>query len=70
MADALSKGSIWGCMAIGEFNGWQLQPAPAAVPRAVLRWLANPVVDDLLGDKILRELAQVHAVLGYAALGE
>ena len=70
MADALSKGSIRGCMAIGEFNGWQLQPAPAAVPRAVLRWLANPVVDDLLGDKILRELAQVHAVLGYSALGE
>ena len=66
MADALSKGSIRGCMTIGEFNGWQLQPAP--VPRAVLRWLANPVVDDLLGDKILWELAQVHAVLGYSAL--
>ena len=38
---------------------------PAAVPRALLKWIVQPVEDDSLGSKILSELAVKSLVLGY-----
>ena len=44
---------------------WPLAIGPAAVPRALMLWLRDPVVDDELGARILREMAVTELVLGY-----
>jgi len=64
MADALSKAQFNKCREIGRMDGWQLRRAPAQIPAAVLRWLANPVKDDDLGGRILREISRIRPVLG------
>ena len=38
------------------------------VPRAILRWLVHPVVNDCLGEEILVEMARSSVVLGYSQL--
>ena len=68
MADALSKGSIRGCFAMADAYDWALGPVPAVVPRAILRWLVHPVVNDCLGEEILVEMARSSVVLGYSQL--
>jgi len=62
LADDISKGQLKGASANEK---WQLSAEPAAIPKAVLRWIDNPSEDDMLGAKILRELAQHTPVLGY-----
>ncbi len=42
-----------------------MDPAPAKVPEALLKWVVKPVEDDDLADKILREMAVKSLVLGY-----
>ena len=37
-------------------KGWELDTEPAWIPASVLAWIARPEADDLLGEKILREL--------------
>ena len=66
MADALSKSAFPRFRDIAFRSGFSRLPAePAWVPSAILHWIANPVPDDGLGDKILRELAMRTLVLGY-----
>ena len=66
MADALSKSAFPRFRDIAFRSGFSQLPAePAWVPSAILHWIANPVPDDGLGDKILRELAMRTLVLGY-----
>ena len=64
MADALSKAQFGKCREIGRMDGWHLSSAPAQIPHTVLRWLANPVKDDELGDRILQELSSSRSILG------
>ena len=66
MADALSKAEFNSFRRTALAARWSLGAEPARVPGPVLHWLANPVVDDDLGDKILRHLATNSAVLGYS----
>ena len=65
MADALSKAQFGRCRQLAAMNSWKLQTEPARVPGTILRWLANPVKDDELGHRILKEMAVSQAVLGY-----
>ena len=65
MADALSKAEFNGFRRTALSAGWSLSAEPARIPGPVLQWLADPVVDDDLGDKILRHIADSSAVLGY-----
>jgi hypothetical protein len=64
MADALSKADFDRFRRTGLAQGWPLQCAPARVPWYLLAWLANPVEDDKLGSRLLRELAESGPVLG------
>jgi len=66
MADALSQGDFRRFRAAAAASGACLDVLPALVPRAIARWLARPVPDDDLGDRILREMAAGGTVLlGY-----
>jgi hypothetical protein len=56
LADSLSKAEFREFREEAEREGWQLDTAPAWVPTSILAWIARPVADDLLGEKILREL--------------
>jgi len=65
MADALSKcafSRFWDIAASADYSALPLEPAWIPVP--ILVWLQDPVPDDFLGDKILRELAKRTLVLG------
>ena len=53
VANHLSKGKFALFREYADSVGWQL----AAVPRALIAWVDNPVVDDDLGMKILCELS-------------
>jgi len=63
MADALSQ---------ADFNrfrvegGALLNPEPAPIPPVLLKWCANPVVDDDLGKKIVTYIAGNMEILGYS----
>jgi hypothetical protein len=65
MADALSQGDFRRFRAAAAAAGQDLRPVPAVVPRAIYKWLARPVVDDDLGQRILLEMAASTALLGY-----
>ena len=56
LADSLSKADFRGCRALASEKGWELDTEPAWIPASVLAWIARPEADDLLGEKILREL--------------
>ena len=68
MADALSKGEFEKTREMARVADWPLAVEPARVPGSILYWLANPVVDESLGDRVLRELARSSEVLGYSRL--
>ena len=63
MADSLSKADF-SCLDVAR-EEWGLPRDPAAIPREVLAWVANPAVDDELGDRILKEIRKSQLVLGY-----
>ena len=66
MADALSQGDFRRFRAAAAEGGVRPAVLPAVVPRAIGRWLARPVPDDDLGERILREMAAAGTVLlGY-----
>ena len=68
MADALSQGDFRRFRAAAAAVGASPAVTPAAVPRAVSRWLARPVPDDDLGERILREMAAAGTpLLGYSS---
>ncbi len=56
MADALSKADFRRFRAEPEKAA--LRSEPAAVPLAMMAWVARPVIEDELGTRILRELAR------------
>jgi hypothetical protein len=66
LADALSKGEFARAKAVARANQWPLQLEPAAVPVSLLSWIAKPVPDDDLADRILRELAATRPILNYS----
>jgi hypothetical protein len=66
MADDLSKARFKEFRATAAAAGWKLATAPAAIPKALLRWLARPTPYDGLGAEILRELAQTTDIAGYS----
>ncbi len=68
MADALSQGDFRRFRAAAAAVGRLLDPAPASIPRALLRWLAHPVPDDDLGHKILLEMSETIPLLSYNCL--
>ena len=66
MADALSKCAFSRFQHLAYKAGYSALPlAPAWFPAAISQWVSNPVPDDGLGDRILRELAKRTLVLGY-----
>ena len=68
MADALSQGDFRRFRAAAAGAGVRPAAVPAVVPRALRRWLARPVPDDDLGQRILVELAATTPLLGYNVL--
>ena len=66
MADQLSKADHDGFRRSALAASWALEVAPATIPTTVLQWINDPVVDDDLGEKILKELASSVQVLGYS----
>jgi len=68
MADALSKGDFRRFRAAAAAAGGCPAVEPAAVPRALRRWLVRPKPDDELGQRILLELAHGTPLLGYNRL--
>jgi hypothetical protein len=66
MADALSQGDFRRFRAAAAAAGEVMDPVPAAVPRALLRWLVRPCADDDLGQRILCEMRTSAALLGYS----
>jgi len=68
MADALSQGDFRRFRAAAAGAGIRPAAVPAVVPRALRRWLARPVPDDDLGQRILVELAATTPLLGYNVL--
>jgi hypothetical protein len=65
MADSLSKADFNGFRRTALEYKWPLAVAPARVPAALLAWLANPVKDDDLGVRIIKDIKTDIAVLGY-----
>ena len=66
MADALSKCAFSRFRDIAFAAGFTSLPLePAWIPAPITAWLLDPVPDDFLGDKILRELAKRTLVLGF-----
>ena len=63
LADHLSKGQFCKFVDYAAAAGWELDRLPAAVPPAVLAWVANPTADDDLGQKILRDISSLMPVL-------
>jgi len=65
MADALSQGDFRRFRAAAAAGGVSPAAVPAVVPRALRRWLARPVPDDDLGQRILVEMGGYTPLLGY-----
>jgi len=61
LADEISKGNL---SATWDAAGWNLAAEPAAIPKAILKWICNPVGDPDLGEKILSEISERTRVLG------
>ena len=68
MADALSQGDFRRFRAAAAAVGVTPDAVPAAVPGALRRWLARPVPDDDLGQRILEEMGRHTPLLGYNRL--
>ena len=68
MADALSQGDFRRFRAAAAAVGVTPDAVPAAVPVALRRWLARPVPDDELGQRILAEMGRHTPLLGYNRL--
>jgi hypothetical protein len=64
LADALSKADF-ARFRLGADTSWELSVEPARVPATILAWIANPAVDDNLGDRLLVELRRSTIVPGY-----
>jgi hypothetical protein len=64
MADAISKADFNRFRRTGLDYHWPLAVAPAAIPAALLHWVANPSPDDDLGRKILKNICETVPVLG------
>ena len=62
MADALSQGDFCWFRAVAVDMGVKTNVVPEAVPRALRQWL---VLDDDLGQRILREMSGYTPLLGY-----
>ncbi len=58
LADSLSKAEFGSFRAEATAAGWELDISPAWIPASILAWIARPEADDLLGEKILANLAQ------------
>ena len=65
LADDLSKGLFGRFKTNAATAGWELNNLPATIPRALLQWVDNPVVDDDLGQRILLELSADNNVLNF-----
>ena len=57
LADYLSKGQFCRFVDCAAAAGWKLDRLPAAVPPAVLVWVANPTAADDLGQRFYGTLA-------------
>jgi len=68
MADALSQGDFRRFRAAAAACGSSPAAVPAVVPRTLRRWLARPVPDDDLGQRLLLEMSGYTPLLGYNAL--
>jgi len=66
VADHLSKGRWKIAKATAAAAGTALRLEPASFPRQLLRWLDEPTCDELLGNKILDELALNRPIVGYS----
>jgi hypothetical protein len=64
MADCLSKADFNGFRRTALEYKWPTAVGPAAVPVALLRWLAEPAADDDLGSRLLNEIKKTVPVLG------
>jgi hypothetical protein len=65
MADQLSKARFREFREEAAKAGWRLDTAPAAIPKALLRWLDRPGPYDGLGAEILREIGGEVPLAGY-----
>jgi hypothetical protein len=63
LADYLSKGQFCRFKDYAAAAGWMLDRLPAAIPPAVLAWVANPTDDDDLGQRILRDISSHMPIL-------
>ncbi len=59
LADELSKGRFTSFKRKLP-SGWQIKLEPAWIPPSILAWIAVPSSDHELGDKILRDIANMH----------
>jgi len=65
MADALSKGEFKTFWQLADNTPWELFEEPMVAPSTLLAWVANPAVDEDLGQRLLQEIAATAPVLGY-----
>ena len=66
MADLISKASFNELRQRSQEWGWEMEAAPATIPRVLMEWVCLPRPDDELGHRILAHLAQEGLeVLGY-----
>jgi hypothetical protein len=66
IADHLSKGRFQDARDVAADAGAPLSTEPGNIPQQLLRWLASPVVDNDLGDKIVADVAREIPVLRYS----
>ena len=66
MADQLSKARFRQFRETAAAAAWDLKLAPAAIPRALLRWLDKPSPCDSLGSEILKEIGAEVPLAGYS----
>ncbi len=62
MADALSKANF---TEFKKHGGEKLDLEPAPILKSVLKWCVKPIIDDNLGEIILKELAISQDIIGY-----
>jgi len=65
LADALSKSAFARFDLLAAQHGWTLPVAPAAVPRAIVRWIECPSDNERLGEEILTDLMKTSLIPGY-----
>jgi len=65
MADALSKAEFKEFWRLADTTPWELFEEPMVPSTRLLAWVANPIEDDDLGQKLLTELEEYVEVLGH-----